>query len=191
MIILLLGLTIFFAIHSVSIVNETWRDHMAAKLGEMPWKAVYALLSIIGFALIVWGYGLARAEPVVLYAPPAWLRHAAMLLLLPAFPLLLAAYLPGRIKAATKHPMLLATKLWALAHLLVNGMLADVLLFGSFLIWAGVDRISMKRRTPRPIPGAPVSKMNDIIAVVAGLALYAAFVLWLHGSLIGVALIGH
>ena len=186
----LLGLIIFFAVHSVSIVNEPWRDRMVANLGEWPWKGLYSLISIVGVAFIVWGYGLARYDPVVLYSPPVWLRHVAMLLLVPVFPLFLAAYLPGRIQATTKHPMLVATKLWAVAHLLVNGMLADVLLFGAFLTWAIVDRISMKRRTERPIHGALSSKANDIIAVVVGLVLYVAFVLWLHTWLIGVPLIG-
>ena len=113
-----------------------------------------------------------------------------MLLLIPVFPLMLAAYLPGRIKTVTKHPMLLATKLWALAHLLANGMLADVLLFGAFLVWAGLDRASMKHRVARPLPGPTPSKVNDIIAVVGGLILHIPFVLWLHAWLIGVPLIG-
>jgi len=188
--VLLLGLVIFFAVHSVSIVNEPWRDRMVARLGEVPWKGVYTLLAIAGFALIVWGYGLARLDPVVLYSPPVWLRHVALVLLLPVFPLLLATYFPGRIKEVTKHPTLVATKLWAVAHLLANGMLADVLLFGAFLIWAVADRISMKRRTQRTLPGAPPSKANDIIAIAAGLALHVAFILWLHTWLIGVPPIG-
>jgi uncharacterized membrane protein len=111
----------------------------------------------------------------------------ALLLMLPVFPLLAAAYLPGRIKAALKHPFLVAVKLWAAAHLLANGTLADVLLFGSFLAWAVADRISLKRRPQRPLPGAPERPMNDLIAVVAGLVLYGVFVTWLHQWLIGVA----
>ncbi|HWR77918.1 MAG TPA: NnrU family protein [Thiobacillus sp.] len=186
---LLLGLVIFFAVHSVSIVSDPWRNRMAARMGEWTWQGVYALVSIAGFVLIVWGYGLARQDPVVLYTPPAWLHPVAMVLLVPVFPLLLAAYLPGRIQAAAQHPMLVATKLWAVAHLLANGMLADVLLFGAFLVWAVLDRISMKHRTQRAIPGPPLSRANDIIAVIGGLALYAAFVLWLHGWLIGTPLI--
>jgi uncharacterized membrane protein len=188
--ILVLGLVLFFAVHSISIVNDAWRDRMVARIGEWPWKGLYSVLSLVGLVLIVWGYGLARQEPTVLYVPPVWLRHVAVLLLLFFFPLLLAAYLPGRIKAATKHPMLVATKLWAFAHLLANGMLADVVLFGSFLAWAVVDRISMKRRAQRPIPSAPPSRLNDIVAIVGGLALYVAFVLWLHAWLFGVAPLG-
>jgi uncharacterized membrane protein len=188
--VLLLGLVIFFAVHSVSIVNDPWRDHLVAKIGLWPWKGLYALASTVGFVLIVLGYGLARQTPVPVYLPPEWLRPVAMLLLVPVFPLLLAAYLPGRIKTATKHPMLVATQLWAVAHLLANGMLADVLLFGAFLVWAVLDHISMKHRAQRPVPGVPPSRANDIIAVVGGLALYVAFILWLHGWLIGVPLIG-
>jgi uncharacterized membrane protein len=114
----------------------------------------------------------------------------ALLLLVFVFPLLLATYLPGRIQATTRHPMLAATKLWAVAHLLANGTLADVVLFGSFLAWAVADRISMKHRVQRPVPGAPPSGLNDVIAVVGGLALYGAFVLWLHAWLIGVSPLG-
>jgi uncharacterized membrane protein len=187
---LVLGLVLFFAAHSVSIVSDPWRNRMVAKLGEWPWKGMYALVSIAGFALMVWGYVLARQDPLVLYAPPAWLRPVAMVLLAPVFPLLMAAYLPGRIKTAAKHPMLAATKLWAFAHLLVNGMLADVLLFGAFLVWAVLDRISMKHRAQRPIPSIPPTAANDFIAIAGGLTFYVAFVLWLHGWLIGVPLIG-
>ncbi len=190
MITLLLGLAIFFAVHSVSIINEPWRNRMVAKMGALPWKALYAVLSVAGFMLIIWGYGMARHDPILLYSPSPWLSHIAMLLLVPVFPLLLAAYFPGRIKTVTKHPMLAATKFWALAHLLANGMLADVLLFGAFLAWAVLVRISMKQRQQRPLPGAPATKANDIIVVVVGLALYLAFVFWLHALLIGVPLSG-
>jgi len=187
--VLLLGLVLFFAVHSVSIVNDPWRNRIAARMGEWTWKGIYALVAIAGFVLIVWGYALARQDPMVLYTPPAWLHRVAMVLLIPVFPLLLAAYLPGRIQAAARHPMLAATKLWAVAHLLANGMLADVLLFGAFLVWAVLDRISMKHRAQRPVPSVPPSRANDLVVVVGGLALYAAFVLWLHGGLIGVPLI--
>jgi uncharacterized membrane protein len=187
MTLLIIGLVIFLGVHSVSIVAPGWRDAGVARLGELPWKGSYTLISVVGFVLLVYGYGLARQAPVTLYVPPAWTRHLALLLLLPVFPLFLAAYLPGRIKAAAKHPMLLATKLWATAHLITNGTLADVLLFGGFLAWAVADRISVKRRAPRPVPGAPPSPANDAIAVVGGLAIYALFLFWLHARLIGVS----
>ena len=188
MIELIAGLVIFFAVLSVSIFKESWRNRMVAQLGERTWQGLYSLLAIAGFVLMVRGYGIARLDPLVLYSPPLWLRHVAMLVLVPVFPLLLATYLPGRIQTAARHPMLIATKLWAFAHLLANGMLADVLLFGGFLAWAVADRISMKRRIQRPVPGVPPAKLNDIVAVLLGLVLYAVFVFWLHGWLIGVSL---
>ena len=184
---LILGLVLFLGVHSVSIVAAGWRDATQARLGEGPWKALYSLISLAGFALVIVGYGAARQNPVVLYVPPVWTRHVALLLMLPVFPLLLAAYLPGRIKTAAKHPMLLAVKVWATAHLLANGSVADVLLFGGFLAWAVADRISLKRRVQRPLPGAPAGPLNDAIAVVAGLALYAVFVFGGHAWLIGVS----
>lgn len=182
---LLIGLALFIAVHSIAIINAPWRDRMAARLGEWPWKAVYSLIALAGFVLIVWGYGQARAEPVVFYTSPLWLRYVAIVALVPVFPLLFATYLPGRIQTATRHPMLVAVKLWAVAHLLANGTLADVVLFGSLLAWAVVDRISLKRRAPPFVPRLPASPLNDVIAVVGGLALYAAFILGVHEWLIG------
>lgn len=161
---------------------------MVARMGPIPWQALYSLLAITGFELIVWGYGLARQEAGLLYQPASWLRHLSALLMLPVFPLLFAAYLPGRIQSVSKHPMLAATKLWALAHLLANGGAADVLLFGAFLVWAVADRISEKRRAPTPVRSLPSGKLNDVLALVFGLAVYGAFVLWLHAALFGVPL---
>lgn len=186
---LILGLVLFLGIHSVAIFADSWRNRMAEKLGEWPWKGLYSVVAIIGLVLIIWGYGLARQDPVWLYMPPHWLRHVSMLLLLPVFPLLLAAYFPGRIQATLQHPMLVAVKAWALAHLLTNGAAADVLLFGSFLAWAVADRMSLKRRSPRSIPALPRSNWNDAIAVAGGLALYLAFMFWLHRALIGIPII--
>ena len=193
MLVLILGLVIFLGVHSVSIVAPGWRTATVARLGERPWKGLYSLASAAGLALIVVGYGLARRDPVVLYAPPAALRHLALVVMLPVFPLLFAAYLPGRIRAAAKHPFLLAVKLWALAHLLANGMLADVLLFGAFLAWAVADRISVKRRPAaqtHEVPAAPPAAANDAIALIGGLVVYAVFVLRAHRWLIGVSPLG-
>lgn len=184
--ILLLGLILFFATHSLLILCPSWRDRQIARIGEGLWKGAYTLMALVGFGLIVWGYGLARYDPQILYWPPIGLRHLALLLLVPVFPLLLATYLPGRIQATVKHPLLMATILWAFAHLLANGTLADVLLFGSFLIWAVADWISLRRRTPISTLGAPSFGRNDLIAVIGGLVLYVAFVFWLHLWLIGV-----
>ncbi len=189
MIVLIAGLFLFFAVHSISIVGEGFRSQLVTKFGEGPYKGIYSAFAAVGLGLIIWGYGLARAEPVLLYVTPFWLRHVAMLLMLPVFILLIATYFPGKIKSLVKHPMLIAVKAWALAHLLTNGMLADVLLFGCFLAWAVVDRISLKKRTPREIPSLPSSKLNDVIAVVGGLILYVVFALWLHPLLIGMPIV--
>ncbi len=190
MTLLILGLLLFFTSHSVSIANEPWRNRMVARLGEMPWQGLYSLISLVGLVLIVQGYGAARMDPTVLYAPPVWLRHVTALLMLPVFPLLIATYMPSRIRSATQHPMLLAVILWAASHLLANGNVADLLLFGSFLVWAVADRISMSHRVQRPLHELPAGALNDLVAIVGGLALYAAFVLKLHVWLFGVAPIG-
>ena len=189
MTLLIAGLVLFLGIHSIQIVAPGLRARAVARLGANGWKGVYSLIAIAGFVLLCIGYGEARVtNPVWLWQPPKGMRHLALLLLLPVFPLLLAAYLPGRIKAKTKHPMLLATKLWALSHLLANGGLHDVLLFGGFLAWAVADRISLKRRAVvTPPPAAAPSRWNDWIAVVGGLAIYVLFVSGLHKLLIGVS----
>jgi uncharacterized membrane protein len=187
MLTLIVGLILFFGPHCVAIVAPYWRDRMLLFVGAGAWKAVYSVLSVTGFVLMVVGFAHARQVPVVLYVPAGWLRYLTFALMLPVFPLLLAAYLPGAIQKKTKHPMLAAVKLWATAHLLAAGTLADVLLFGAFLLWAIVDRVSLKRRVKAPPPHAPPSRFNDLIAVVLGLALYVLFLFRLHAMLIGVA----
>lgn len=187
MTVLLVGLIVFLGIHSVSIVAPDFRDRTAARIGAGPWRGVYSLISIIGFVLIVWGYGIARREPVLLYNPPFWTRYVTVVLMVPVFPMIFAPYFPGRIQATLKHPMLVAVKLWAVAHLISNGMLADVLLFGGFLLWAVADRISLKYRTPRPLRTAPPAARNDAIVVIVGLAIYVLFLVWLHRKWIGVS----
>jgi uncharacterized membrane protein len=185
---LIIGLVLFLGVHSVAIFAPALRTRTIHRLGEGAWKGLYALVSLVGFVLICYGFGLARQAPVVLYSPPIWLRHVALILMLPVFPLIIAAYLPGRIKTAAKHPMLAAVKLWAFAHLLANGMLADLLLFGGFLAWAVADRISLKRRSiPQVLRTAPPGPWNDVIAVVLGLAVYALLIGWAHLRLFGVS----
>lgn len=186
---LLIGLLLFLGSHSISIVASSWRDRLVARIGVLPWQGVYALLAIPGVVLIALGYAEARLEPVVLYVPPLWLRSFTTMLMLPVFPLLLATYLPGMIKTAVQHPMLVAVKLWALAHLLANGMLADVVLFGSLLAWAVVDRISLKRRVPRKNPEATAGRWNDWIALGGGLVLYGLMLGGGHAWLTGMPLI--
>jgi uncharacterized membrane protein len=190
MLLLTVGLVLFLGVHSVAIVAPALRARAIHRLGEGAWKGLYALVSLIGFGLICYGFGLARPTAAAVYTPPAWARHAALIVMLPVFPLLLAAYLPGRIKSAAKHPMLAAVKLWAFAHLLANGSLADVLLFGAFLAWAVMDRISLKRRPAQAPRTAPPSPWNDAIAVVLGLAIYALLITWAHLKLFGVSPLG-
>lgn len=185
MALLIVGLILFFGAHSLAIVAPAWRQRMIDGGGEGRIKGLVSVISLAGFVLLVWGYGAARPVTPVLYTPPMGLKHFSLLLMLPVFPLLVSTYLPGRIKAAVKHPMLTAVKTWSLAHLLSNGTLADVLLFGSFLAWAVVDRISIKRRGGKPAPAAGTI-VNDVIAVVVGLGLYVAFIFGLHQWLFGV-----
>lgn len=186
--ILVLGLVLFLGVHSLRIFAGGWRDAQVARLGEQRWKGIYSLASLAGFALLVWGFGLARAEPAVLYAPPAWARHASALLILPAFVLLAAAYVPGtRIKSAVGHPMVAGTVLWALGHLLANGRLADLLLFGGFGLWAALSFLAARgrdRAAGRGYPPGPVSR--DAIAVTVGVIAWAAFAFIAHGWLFGV-----
>lgn len=187
MVLFILGLVIFLGIHSVAIVAPAWRDAQSAR-NERGWKGIYSVVSVVGFVLLVYGYGLARQTTPVLWSPPTFMRHVALLLMLPVFPLLLASYFPGRIKTAAKHPMLLAVKFWALAHLLANGTLVDVVLFVAFLAWAVADRIAVKRRpVARVVSGAPPAAVNDAIVLVGGLVIYAAFLLGVHRWLIGVS----
>ena len=191
MTLLVLGLILFLGIHCIRIVADPLRSRMVDAMGLWGYKGLYSVVSLVGLVLIVIGYGQARLDPTWLYHPPPYLRHVNMLLMLLVFPALLAAYFPGRIQSALKHPMLIAVKAWALAHLLVNGTLAGVLLFGGFLVWAVADRISVKRRSgPGTAPQLPKTALNDVIVVVGGLGLYAAFTFWLHPILFGVAVVG-
>jgi uncharacterized membrane protein len=144
---LILGLAIFLGVHSVRIVADGWRTQTRARVGEGAYKGIYSLLSLLGFGLIIWGFGVARETPVMLWMPPVGMRHAASLLTLIAFILLAAAYVPGNaIKARVHHPMVLGVKTWALAHLLANGSVAHVVLFGAFLLWAVLNFIAARRR---------------------------------------------
>ena len=181
------GLVLFFGVHSVSIVAEPWRNRMVARVGEMRWQGVYSLVAVVGFALIVLGYDGARQASPVLYRPPLWTHYITLVLLLPVFPLLIAAYLPGRIQAATRHPMLLAVMFWAAGHLVATGTVIDVVLFAVFLVWAVADRISVALRPPREIRHLPPGRLNDAVIVVVGLAMYAAFLGWAHSFFIGVS----
>ena len=187
---LIVGLVVFFGGHSISLLALGWRNNAAERLGPRAWQFVYSIVALLGFYLLVTGYGAARATSAVLYVAPFWLGYVAALLMLPAFTLALASVLPGRIRALSRHPLLVATLFWAIAHLLTNGSVADLLLFGTFLLWGVAVLISLERRPARRKITLPKSGANDAIAVVGGLALYAIFILWLHAKWFGVSPLG-
>ncbi len=189
MTLLVVGLVLFLGVHSVRIVAEDWRNRTRARLGEGAWKGVYTLLSLAGLAAIVIGYGWARREPVPLWTPLVWMRHPAALLNLIAFVMVTAAYVPrNHVKAALKHPMLLGVKVWALAHLLSNHTLADLLLFGGFLVWAVLCfRAARGRDRAAGITYPPGQVVPTVLTVVIGVAAAAAFAIWGHARLIGVS----
>jgi len=207
MVMFVLGLLLFLGVHSTRVFADGWRTATVARIGDRPWKAIYSVLSIAAFVLLVWGYGQARQQ-LPLWQPPAFTRHVTALLMLPVFVLFVAAYVPRNgIKARLGHPQVLSVKLWALAHLLSNGNLADVLLFGGFLAWS-VLSFKAARQRDRAIAAAVQDPWNaptgiaslsnlktvspqgtvqgTVICVVLGLAIYAAFVFGLHQWLIGV-----
>jgi len=186
---LILGLVLFLGIHSVRIVADGMRTRFIAQRGAMAWKGLYAIVAIAGFVLICVGFGLARQQPVVLWSPPRWTHDLAAPLTLVAFILVVAAYVPANgIKARTRDPMILGVKTWALAHLLANGTLADVILFGSFLAWAVLDfrAVRQRRRAGAEPPVAAPRRGRSAITVVAGVLAWMLFAFHLHLPLIGV-----
>lgn len=188
MTVLILGLILFFGTHSIQIAVPGIRERVVARGGRGAWMLPYAGLAGAGLVLLVIGYGMARHEAPLLYRPPIGLRHLALTLMLPVFPLLLATYIRGRIGQMLGHPMLIATILWATAHLLANGSLANLLLFGGFLVWAALDwRSLLSRQRAAPPQERKGWGRNDAVAIVGGLALYAAFIGGLHALLFGVS----
>ncbi len=182
------GLVIFFGTHIFSAIRpRSEGQDLRKRLGEGPYMGLYSVLSLVGFVMIIYGYGATRGAGV-LYVPPTWLAHINLLLTIPAFILIVASQIPaGYIKKVTKHPMLLAVKLWALGHLLANGELNSVILFGSFLAYAVFDRIMVKRRGDNgPGPDVTLNPMMDMISVLVGAAAWAAIAIWLHPILFGV-----
>jgi uncharacterized membrane protein len=188
MTLLVLGLVLFLGIHSSRVVAEGARQRFIAQRGANAWKGMYTVVSVVGLALIVWGYGQARQEPVVLWGSPLWVRHLASLLTLASFVLLAAAYVPrNAIKARLGHPMVLGVKAWALAHLVANNTLADLLLFGGFLLWAVLSfRAARARDRAAGVMAASGQASRTAVTVVAGLLAWAAFAFWAHGAWIGV-----
>ena len=189
---LIAGLILFLGVHSARVFANDWRSKTLARVGEKPFKGIYALLSIAGFVLLVWGYGQARQLGVMLWSPPTAMRHIAALLTLLAFVLLAAAYVPGnQIKAKLHHPMVLGTKVWALAHLLANGSLADTVLFGSFLLWSVLLFAASRKRDRRELTVyAAGTASATAITVVAGVVAWVVFAFWAHRVLIGVSPFG-
>ena len=189
---LIVGLILFLGAHSVRIFAEGWRTRAIARLGEMGWKGLYSVVSLIGFGLIIWGFAQARMQPVVLWSPPAMLKHLNSLFTLLAFVLLAAAYVPrNSIRARLHHPMILGVKLWAFGHLLATATLADLVLFGAFLLWAVLDyRAARERDREQSISYGQGKLVPGIVAVVIGTLLWAAFAFWLHRWWIGVAPFG-
>jgi uncharacterized membrane protein len=188
MTILILGLIIFLGLHSVRIFADDWRTQMRARLGANAWKGMYSVISLIGLALIVWGYGLARQAPLAVWTPPPFTRHLAALLVSIAFVFIAAAYVPRNgIKARLHHPMTLGVKTWALAHLLANGTLHDIILFGAFLLWSVLLFRSARKRDAAAGAVYPAGSGGaTALTIVAGLAGAVIFALWLHAPLIGV-----
>lgn len=188
MTILIVGLLVFLGVHSVRIIADEWRSAQIARIGLNAWKGLYSLVSLAGFALIVWGYGLMRVAPAELWNPPTWMRYPASLLMLASFILLVAAYIPrNRLKTMVRHPMIIGVKVWAFAHLVTNGRLGDVVLFGAFLAWAVLDfRAARQRDRASRKTDAAGTWANAAIAVVIGVAGWVVFARYLHMSLIGV-----
>jgi uncharacterized membrane protein len=188
---MILGLVLFLGAHTLT-TQRKLRERLISAMGEGPYKGVYVLVSLAGIALIAWGFGHYRATDwIQVWTPPTFLKHLTVALMLPAVILVVAAYIRGRIYATVKHPMLAGVKLWAFGHLLANGDLGGIILFGSFLAWAVYDRISLKRRADPGGPPIPVGGVaKDLIAVVVGVVAYLAIAFDSHPVLIGVPVVG-
>jgi len=188
MTLLVLGLILFLGVHSTRVFADGWRTATIAKIGEKPWKGVYSLLSLGAFVLLVSGFIRARQNPVLLWTPPVGMRHVAAALMVIAFVLFVSAYVPRNwFKAKLHHPQFLSVKVWAFGHLLANGMLVDVLLFGGFLAWALLGYTSARRRDRAAgTVYAPATANGTLIAIGVGLVVWAVFAFWLHGWLFGV-----
>lgn len=186
---LIAGLILFLVPHSTRIFADAGRTQIVARIGLNAWKGVVTLLSLAGFVLMIIGYDQARATPLPLWQPPLWMPHLTALLMLIAFVMLAATYVPGNhIKAKLHHPMILSVKTWALAHLLANGTLLDLILFGSFLIWAVLDfRVSRQRDRAAALPPAQAALVPTLLTVLIGIVAWAVFAFWLHARWVGVS----
>jgi uncharacterized membrane protein len=185
--IMIVGLLLFLGVHAF-VTRREQRAQAIARWGEGPYKLGFSVISALGLALIVYGFARYRATGWIdIWLPPPWTRHVAVALTLPAIVFVVAAYIPGHIKRALKHPMLAGVKLWALAHLLANGDLGSIILFGSILVWAVYDRVSLKQRSDPGAPPTPVSGWrNDVIAIIVGVLAYLALGFIFHPLVLGV-----
>ena len=191
LLVMILGLVLFFGVHTLT-TQRGLRARVIASAGEGGYKIGYALVSAVGLALIVWGFARYRATGWIdVWYPPVALKHLTVALMLPAVILVVASYIRGRIYTTLKHPMLTGIKLWAAAHLLANGDLGSIILFGSFLAWAVFDRISLRGRADAGAPPIPVGGIgNDLIAVAIGVVAYLALAFVFHPVVIGVPVVG-
>jgi uncharacterized membrane protein len=190
--IMILGLLVFLGSH-VFVSMRPQRAAVVARLGELAYKGLFSLVSLIGIILIGWGFARYRQMGYIdIWSPPPWTRHVTLVLVWPAIICVVAAYIPGDIKRTLKHPMLVGVKLWAVAHLVSNGDLGSIILFGSILAWAVYDRISLKRRTDAPAPAVVTGGgyRNDFIVVVVGTLIYFVLGFWFHPWVIGVPVFG-
>jgi uncharacterized membrane protein len=191
---LIIGLVLFLGGHAFT-MNRAARGRLIARIGEGPYKGLYSLVSLAGLVLIIWGYGIYRAAGMTpVWYPPAFMRHVTFLLVLIAFVLVAATYSPSHIRSWVRHPMISAVILWSLGHILVRGDLGSILLFGAFLVWGILARISMERRAPGDARGSTAIAREprwqaDILVAVIGVAAYLAFMIWGHPWLIGVRLV--
>lgn len=188
---LIVGLAVFIGAH-VFVTRRAQRAKLVVRLGEGPYKGLFSLVSFIGLAILVYGFAEYRAEgPIPVWNPPTWTRHVTVALVWPAIICATAAYIRGDIYRKLKHPLLVGVKLWAVAHLISNGDLGGIILFGSILAWAVFDRITLKRRSD---PGAPPipsgGRLNDVIAVVVGTVLYLVLGFWFHPYVLGLTVFG-
>jgi uncharacterized membrane protein len=188
MAVLVLGLVVFLALHSLRIFAEDWRGQMISRMGDKPWKGIISVLSLASFVIIMMGYGMARQSPIAVWSPPFWMSHVVSLLMLPAFVLMLAAYVPSNsIRSRLGHPMVISVKLWAASHLLANGNLADIVLFGAFLVWAVMSFRAARRRDRRDDVRRPPGRLlPTLVTIVFGALVWAWFILQGHAWLIGV-----
>jgi len=185
MLILIFGLVCFFSLHSLAIIAPRWRERKRHHFGIMSWRLIISFGSLLSIGLISWGLFISRQTPAILYIPPAWTKPITDVLMLAVFPMLYATFLPCRIRSTLKYPDLVAIKLWALAHLIANGMLHEVILFGSFMAWAVLNRISLKRRI-RLLPLGARSEFNDLVCIIAGIVTYLIILFFLHYRILGV-----